>query len=456
MRTLLILAIFLAAPLMLAGTSPGKMIGFDGAVSAAEQKKKKKKKARKIPPMTERTYKSISDAQLMIDPDSVEVEEGEKKPEPKGTIEDAVVLLLKLAQRRGLNSNERAQAWNTLAFAYYTMDDTKKTLDAYEQVLNQGLISYALELAATRALYQLHFGEENYKRAIEFIDRFQELRKENEDLPDLQALYLKATAYYQLEDFRNALTWSIRTEDESNGQGRKPKEPWIYLQVVIYNELKDIDNSIRVLEKLLVMYPAKQYWMHLAAMYGEKNLEDRALSAYHAAYSQGMLTKESEVVMLSQRLLNAEVPFEAAQVLEGGFKAGVIKENEKNVKLLAMAYTMSQDSDKAIDAWRDASRYSEDGESAFRLAQALANEDRHKEAAEAYRDSLKRKLKNKAEGSFWLAISLMQMEDWDASLKAFRVAAKDKKMRKSARLYIKYVTGERRRQIELKKMLEDV
>jgi tetratricopeptide (TPR) repeat protein len=212
---------------------------------------------------------------------------------------------------------------------------------------------------------------------------------------------------------------------------------------------------IGVLEKLIIHYPKKQYWMHLAGMYGEKEQDDKALSAYYAAYTQDMLTRESEVVMLSQRLLNADVPFEAATVLEKGFKAGLIEENEKNLKLLATAYTMSQEMSKAINAWRNATRFTDDGELHYRLAQALANEDRHKEAVKSYQDALDGgELKDLGDVNFWFGISLMQLEDWEDAIKAFRAAAKaDRTMTKQTTQYIRYIRGEKRRQEELRKML---
>ena len=80
-----------------------------------------KKKTRKVPAMREQTYKRLAEAQVMIDPESTPREEGEPAPIPKGTPRDAVALLLKLKDRRGLNSYELAQVWNTLAFAYYTL-----------------------------------------------------------------------------------------------------------------------------------------------------------------------------------------------------------------------------------------------------------------------------------------------------------------------------------------------
>ncbi|HCC43442.1 MAG TPA: hypothetical protein DEQ32_03540, partial [Gammaproteobacteria bacterium] len=382
-------------------------------------------------------------------------EEGEPPPEPTGTPRDAIELLHKLRESRGLNSYELAQIWNTLAFAYYTIEDMPNTIRSYEEILKQGTITEALEMSALRALFQLYYAEENYRLAINYIDRWQALQA----APDAGVTFIKATAYYQLDDFRESLRWAIRVEEIATEQQKEIKENWWYLQVVLYNELQDSDNVIRVLETLIAYYPKKQYWMYLAGMYSEKEWDDKSLSAYYAAYMQGFLAKESEVVMLSQRLLGSSVPYEASQILEKGFKDGLIEENEKNLTLLATAYTMSQETDSAIDAWRDATRFAENGDLHYRLAQALAQEDRHKEAVDAYSAAQKKgETDDPDDIAFWKGISLMQLERWDAATRSFRNAAKlgDKRMKKQTRQYIRYIAGEKRREEELRKMLEDV
>jgi len=414
-----------------------------------------KKKTRKVPAMRERTYKKLAEAQIMIDPESAPREEGEPPPEPTGTPQDAVAMLHKLRESRGLNSYELAQIWNTLAFAYYTLEDIPNTIRSYEQILQQGTISEALEISSLRALFQLYYSEEKYELAIKYIDRWQALQA----APDAGVTFIKATAYYQLENFRESLRWAIRVEEIAKEQQKEVKENWYYLQVVLYNEFQDTDNVIRVLETLITFYPKKQYWMYLAGMYSEKEWDDKSLSAYYAAYIQGFLAREMEVVMLSQRLLGASVPYEASQILDKGFKEGLIEENEKNLTLLATAYTMAQETDLAIDAWREATRFAEDGELHYRLAQALAQEDRHKEAVDAYNEAQKKGDTDDPDDiAFWKGISLMQLERWDSATRAFRDAAKlgDSRMKKQTRQYIRYIAGEKRRQEELRKMLEDV
>ncbi len=442
------LALFWSLPLILGQFDVHISLG--DTVSAQE-----KKKTRKVPAMRERTYKKLAEAQIMIDPESAPREEGEPPPEPTGTPRDAIELLHKLRESRGLNSYELAQIWNTLAFAYYTIEDMPNTIRSYEEILKQGTITEALEMSALRALFQLYYADENYRLAINYIDRWQALQA----APDAGVTFIKATAYYQLDDFRESLRWAIRVEEIATEQQKEIKENWWYLQVVLYNELQDSDNVIRVLETLIAYYPKKQYWMYLAGMYSEKEWDDKSLSAYYAAYMQGFLAKESEVVMLSQRLLGSSVPYEASQILEKGFKDGLIEENEKNLTLLATAYTMSQETDSAIDAWRDATRFAENGDLHYRLAQALAQEDRHKEAVDAYSAAQKKgETDDPDDIAFWKGISLMQLERWDAATRSFRNAAKlgDKRMKKQTRQYIRYIAGEKRREEELRKMLEDV
>ena len=448
LNRLTILAVVWALPLVVGQIDVGLVPGE--AAYAAE----KKKKTRKVPAMRERTYKAISEAQIMIDPESVPREEGEPPPEPKGGPADAVRLLQKTLGQRGLNSYEAAQIWNTLAFAYYTLEDIPRTIRAYEEILKQGTITEALELSSLRALFQLHYSEERYQRAISYMDRWQALK----GTPDAPVTFLKATAYYQLGDYRQSLRQALRVEEITVSQQKTMKENWWYLQVILYSELNDTDNVIRVLETLIVHYPKKQYWMHLAGMYGEKEWEDVSLSTYYAAYVQGFLVKESEVVMLSQRLIGASNPYEASRVLMKGIKDRIVKEDERNMKLLATAYTLSQEVDEAIDAWRNAARYSEDGETYYRLAGVLAQEDRHKEAIEAYQDAQdKGDLKRPAEVAFAKAISQMQLERWNSATRSFREAIRlDRKKEKQARQYIRYIAGEKRRQEELRKMLEGV
>lgn len=446
-RLIVLASILWAMPVTFSGIT-----ALGGNAVAADEKKKK---TRKVPALRESTWNKLSEANMMIDPESMPREEGEPVPEPTGTPQDAIALLMKFKDKRGLNSYEKAQIWATLAFAYYTIGDMTNTIRSYEMILLQGTISEALEQQTLRALFQLYFAEENYRKSIEYATKFEEARGEL----DAVVTYYKALSYYLLEEIQQSLENALLVEQITIEQGKVMKESWWYLQVVDYSVLEDTDNVIVVLEKLIQHYPKKRYWMHLAGMYGEKEWEDLSLSAYYAAYTQGFFTRETEIVMLSQRLLNAEVPFEAAEVLEQGFANKILTQSEKNLKLLATSYTMAQEMDNAITAWKSAARQGESGEIHYRLAQALAHQERFSEAVKSYQKSLDTKdlvKKKESDAYFWMGISLMSLKRWDEAVRAFRNSEKaDSKKRQTVKQYVSYITSEKRRIAELKLMQEE-
>ena len=83
---------------MMTGLSQGFM--STGTVQAAD----KKKETRRVPAMRERTYKTLSEAQILIDPDSIPLAEGEVKPDVVADPRKAIEILKDLMERRGVNS----------------------------------------------------------------------------------------------------------------------------------------------------------------------------------------------------------------------------------------------------------------------------------------------------------------------------------------------------------------
>ena len=143
------------------------IISFSVATIDQVMAEEDKKKTRRVPAISQSLYKQMSEAQIMIDPDSIPREEGEPVPVPKGTPQDGINMLLDMTKKRKLNSNELSQLWNLLAFGYYTLEDLPNTIYSYEQVLaagKVGLITEALEKNSLRALFQLNYSMKNMKR----------------------------------------------------------------------------------------------------------------------------------------------------------------------------------------------------------------------------------------------------------------------------------------------------
>ena len=154
--------------------------------------------------MREVTYKELAKAQ--------EAAEAENYSE-------AIRLLDKLTKGDDLNSYELSQVYNLYAFIYYSQDNMPKAIQAYEQLLAQPDLPEALETGTVFNLSQLLFSTENWRKAIEYVERWMTYDPE----PKSQNFELIAQAYYQLEEYRNALTPAKRAVELQAQSGEKIK-----------------------------------------------------------------------------------------------------------------------------------------------------------------------------------------------------------------------------------------
>ena len=76
---------------------------------------------------------------------------------------------------------------------------------------------------------------------------------------------------------------------------------------------------------------------------------------------------------MAQLLLGADIPVKAALIMEKGLDGGVIESNMNNWRVLAQAWQLAQEDEKAIPAMIQAASLSEDGELDLRLAQSYQN-----------------------------------------------------------------------------------
>ncbi len=202
---------------------------------------------RDVPALSESVYDVLANAQRLVE---------------SGNSPEAITLLVALRDAGGLNDYERAQVWNTLAYAHYRQGDTPGTIAAYEQVLvYRHSITEALERAALRALFQLQFGQNEYVASISLIDQYLELKG-----ADPTTTFIKATALYQLKRWEAALTVAEEAESLSLSLDEQVPERCLRLQAAINTELGRPMETARVLERLMTLYPSAEYERELNAI----------------------------------------------------------------------------------------------------------------------------------------------------------------------------------------------
>jgi tetratricopeptide (TPR) repeat protein len=290
-----------------------------------------------------------------------------------------------------------------------------------------------------------------------------------------QSWSLLGRAYYSVGDYKKALSSLEKAISLAEVEGYKPKENWYNIMAASIGELKDeigekesYLRQIDIYEILVNLYPKKIYFIQLGGIYGQLGREKDYMITLKAAYAKDLLNREGEYLALAQLLLLNQNPYWAAEVLVSGQKkivtynetkideatgeevkiektGPVIKDNEKNLKLLADSWRMAQEIDKAIPVLEQAAKLSKDGKAYVLLGNLYLAEDKLDKAVDSIKKGLKKgKIDKISQVHLTLGQAYFELQKFDDAKKEFRIAArdKDKKTKSTANSWIKYTENE--------------
>ena len=389
----------------------------------------------------------------------------EKEEDDPDWAEARRILTELLNQRAELKSYDRSVMWNYWGYIYFSDEDYDQAMYAYEQLLKEPEATIPLRTSSLLTLAQLNLVKENWDKGIQLILQWMD---EVENIT-AQSYYLLASAYFQKEDYvrsRSSMEEAIRLADE---EGYRPRENWYVLLAACFNELKDrkiisaaysLEQQLGIYEILVNYYPKKLYFLQLGGTYQQMDREEDYMITLKAAFDKDLLDKEGEYLALAQLLLISKNPYWAAQVLVAGQNkkvlvdnketkkeelVPVVKDTEKNLKLLADSWRMAQEIDKAIPVLEQAAKMSKDGDTYVLLGNLYLFEDRIKDSIRAIEAGLKKpKVKSRSQAQLVLGQAHFELENFDEAKKQFRAAArdKDKRIKKTANSWIKYAENE--------------
>ncbi|MDJ0653873.1 MAG: tetratricopeptide repeat protein [Xanthomonadales bacterium] len=407
---------------------PSAVSSLSGAIWAQEDQKKdptKGRKTKRTATMREQVFKKLSEAQTAAEAEDFDT---------------ALKALRGIEKVKNLSPYEMAQLHNFYAYIYYTQDDYDGAIRSYKTVLAQPDLPEALQNGTLFSLAQLLFVQENYTESEKMLlDWFDKVAA-----PNAQSYVMLAQCRYSMDKFREALEPMNTAINMAETEKGKAEENWYSLLRVLHYELEDYPATAQVLETLVRLYPKKEYWLQLAGMYGEMEQSDKQMVVLDLAYRAGYFSKSSEYTNLAQLLLQEEIPYRAAQILEDGFQRGHVDEKVNNLRLLSQAYVMAQEDEKALKPLESAAELDEDGELYMHLANSLYNLNRFKQSEEAAREALRKGLKRPSEARITLGMALYEQDKLDAAKKAFR-DIKEKRNQKMAAQWINFIEREQAR-----------
>ena len=414
----------------------------------------KYKKARALQASTAKKMAKVYEALEVVD----------DKGEPAPDMETVTRILTELRNDKDeLKSYDRSVMWNAWAYVYFSSEKYTQAMDAYRKLIAEPEVTIPLRTGALLSLGQLYMVQEDYKKGIQYVLQWQ---KEIEKVT-AQSYALLGQAYFSLEDYKKSLS-SIETAIKlAEEEGYKPRENWYVIMAANISEMKSeigekesLRRQLPIYEILVNLYPKKLYFIQLGGVYGQLGRERDYMITLKAAHAKDFLDKESEYKALAQLLLLNKNPYWAAEVLISGQKkmitivdeeteeekiVPVVKDTEKNLKLLADSLRMAQEIDRAIPVLEKAASMSKDGESYVLLGNLYLSEDKVNEAVASIKKGLEKgKIKNLSQVYLTLGQAYFELQEFDEAKKNFRIAARDKKkkIKTQANNWIKYTENE--------------
>jgi hypothetical protein len=351
---------------------------------------------------------------------------------------------------RNLSGYEAAQMWNVYAAFHLARDDYPQAITAFENVLQQEDLPLGIEQSTRYALAQLYGHRERYVEALDALERWFEVA----DMPSADAYMLKARYHYLLMQYHEGIEPAEAALRIALEQGKEPEEAWYQLLQVLYYELEDYPNVIRTATTLVERWPKKEHLVTLASLYGQQGEDIVQLALYETAYEAGWLDSGSELANLAQMLLQADVPYKAARILERGLEEGTVPSSETHWRLLAQAWVVAQEDEKALSPLTRASELSATGELDMRLANAYANLSRFEECVDSAGRALARAGFDRVDlAQMVLGNCLFSLNRYGEAKTAFRAAASDSRSRDAAQQWLLHTEIEEARERELQATL---
>ena len=424
------------------------------AQSADNKQPVKYKKARALQSSTAKKMAKVYEA----------LEEVDEKGEPAPNMETVLSILNDLRDNRdNLKSYDRSVMWNAWAYVYFSEGQYSQALDSYRKLMNEPESTIPLRTGALLSMGQLSMVQENYDQGIKYILQWMD----EVEKVTAQAWSFLGQAYYAKEDYRKSFSSIEKAIKLAEEEGYKPRENWYVIMAANINELKDeigeekaLLQQIDIYEILVNLYPKKQYFIQLGGSYGQLGREKDYMITLKAAYLKDFLNKESEYLALAQLLLLNKNPYWAADVLVSGQKKmitkvdeetgeetiePVVKDTEKNLKLLADSWRMAQEIDKAIPILERSAEMSKDGNSYVILGNLYLSEDRVEQAIRAINKGLEKgDIKNLSQVYLTLGQAYFELQNFEEARTNFRIAARDKKktVKTQANTWLKYTENE--------------
>lgn len=343
--------------------------------------------------------------------------------------------LEKIVIKRRLNKFEEAQVNRFLAWIDSGEGKYVEAAKKFQLALDSDSLSNHAHLSMMIQVAQLYMNAEDYQKGIDALHKYYKVTDSISD----QIFMMEANGYSQLSQFKKAIPILIKAINLAD----EPKESWNYLLYSLHMEVSQFLEGSKVLETLIKINPNKEdYWKRLSEVYFHLKKDAKALAVLVLAVENGMLKDEKERIQLFKMYAFLEVPYKAGQVLEEGLKSGVIEPIFKYWDDLGKTWHSAAETEKALEAYDEASKLATDGTIDLRRAYIYYDREEWRKAKTAILSAIEKGgLKENKVGTAWLLLGMVEseMNNTAGSVSALRKAIKYKNTKKHASQWLNHL-----------------
>jgi len=343
----------------------------------------------------------------------------------KGQNAEAEQKLIEL-QEQAHSDYEKAIVMQTLGFVYATTSKEQQAIKAFESALATNALPQQIHEGMLLNIAQLYIGDGKYEQGMARLNTY--LDESCNPSPD--AHILLASAYAEKKRFKE----SLKQVDLALIKTKTPKESWLQLKLALHYELKEYPKCAEVLVYLVAMSPIKEeYWKQLSSMLFEIKKDPEALAVLGLADRKGYINEEAEYRNLANMYMYLQIPMKAGQVLQRGFEQKQIEPTEKNLEMLANAWLMARENERAEAALKKAAAVSGKGEIYKQLGYIYSERMDWKAALEALESANKKGgVKEAGDLQLMIAQAAIELKQWKRAEEAVQKAMQFEKTAKIA------------------------
>ncbi len=384
--------------------------------------------------LSEPVFRAISEIQEFMSP-----EDPNQEPDYARAKEE----LDDLRERRfnRMNDFEKSTLLNFYTNYYLSTDDIPNAILTFQEILTIENLREDVRLRALRALGQLTMAEERFAESIEYYNTWREFSLEEDDTVFLGL----ANSHYSLEQYAEAVPHMLSHMQMLADAGEDiERNKWGLLNV-LYIEQEDYVSALETTRNMIIYFNDPADWRNLSAIYSFLEQDSNRIGSLALRYLQNNMDSDTEYLNFGQSLAGEEAPYSGAKIIKAGMDAGLIPEDEDNLRTLVQMYQLAFEFDEAVAPATRLAEVSESGDGFDTLGYVYYMLKDYEASAQAFRDAIdKGNLDNPADTNLFLARALVELDEYDEAEAAARRSADlgDESDNRAANNYLNFISAQ--------------